>query len=116
MSPLGRPPASVRAILVGGLLVWLVLAGFPFLWMAAISLRQPVDAFAVPPKLLAPVTLAHYAQIWLADRFWLEFLNSAIVTVGSLGVSPASRSPATTAGSASGSCSPTTSSRSRAGS
>lgn len=87
MSPLGRPPASVRGLLVAGLLVWLVLAGFPFLWMALISLRQPVDAFSVPPKLLAPVTFAHYAQIWLADRFWLKLLNSAIVTLGTLTVS-----------------------------
>jgi ABC-type glycerol-3-phosphate transport system permease component len=75
------------ALTLAGLAVWVVIAAFPFLWMTLISFRAPVDAFSVPPKLLAPFTFEHYWQVWVTDRFWLKFLNSVIVTVGVMAVS-----------------------------
>jgi ABC-type glycerol-3-phosphate transport system permease component len=70
-----------------GLSFWVVIAAFPFFWMMLISFRTPVDAFSVPPKLFATITFEHYIQLWGQDRFWINFLNSMIVTIGVLVVS-----------------------------
>jgi ABC-type glycerol-3-phosphate transport system permease component len=77
-----RLPPLLLMVTVAGLLLWVVIAAFPFIWMTTISFRAPVDAFSVPPKLIAPFTLEHYWKLWVGDRFWLKFLNSTIITVG----------------------------------
>ncbi len=82
-----RLPTWLMAITLGGLALWIVAAAFPFLWMTLISFRAPVDAFSVPPKLFAAFTWEHYWQLWVADRFWVKFLNSTVVTAGELVVS-----------------------------
>ena len=72
----------------GGLLaLWVFAAAFPFAWMVVISLRTPVDAFSQPPLLFAPITFAHFYQIWVVDGFWRPALNSVIVTVGTVSIS-----------------------------
>jgi ABC-type glycerol-3-phosphate transport system permease component len=75
------PPLLLAATLVG-LAVWVLVAAFPFVWMTTISFRAPVDAFSVPPKLVAPFTSEHYWKLWVGDRFWIKFLNSTIITIG----------------------------------
>ena len=81
-------PSIVRSSARSGFLaLWVLAAAFPFAWMALISLRTPVDAFAQPPKLFAPVTFAHFYQIWVVDGFWRQAINSLVVTVGTVGVS-----------------------------
>jgi ABC-type glycerol-3-phosphate transport system permease component len=69
------------------LTLWVFAAAFPFAWMALISLRTPLDAFAQPPDLLAPFTLDNFRQIWLIDGFWRQALNSALVTIGTVSIS-----------------------------
>ncbi len=71
----------------GLLLLWVLAAAFPFAWMALISVRSPVDAFAQPPMLLAPVTFDHFYQIWVVDQFWRQAVNSTIVTIGTVSIS-----------------------------
>ncbi len=81
----GNPVLSMAR---GGLLaVWVFVAAFPFVWMAMMSVRAPVDALAQPPKLFAPVTLMHFYQVWVLDGFWHQAINSAVVTVGTVTVS-----------------------------
>jgi ABC-type glycerol-3-phosphate transport system permease component len=75
------PPLLLLAT-IAGLLLWVAIAAFPFVWMTTISFRAPVDAFSVPPKLVAPFTFEHYWKLWVGDRFWIKFLNSMIITVG----------------------------------
>jgi ABC-type glycerol-3-phosphate transport system permease component len=82
-----RMPFWLMALTGIGLTVWVLAAAFPFFWMTLISFRLPVDAFSVPPKLIAPFTAEHYWQLWVGDRFWLKFLNSTIITVGVLVIS-----------------------------
>lgn len=82
-----RMPLWLMLLTGFGLTVWVLAAAFPFFWMTLISFRLPVDAFSVPPKLIAPFTTEHYWQLWVADRFWLKFLNSTIITVGVLVIS-----------------------------
>jgi ABC-type glycerol-3-phosphate transport system permease component len=80
-------PGWITGLSAAGLTIWLLIAAFPFVWMAIISFRLPVDAFSVPPKLFASFTLDHYWQLWVVDRFWVKFLNSAIITTGVVTVS-----------------------------
>ncbi len=64
MRPLS--PALWIAISVA-LALWVFVALFPFLWMSLMSLRVPVDAFSIPPKLFAPVTFDNFYQLWVVE-------------------------------------------------
>lgn len=63
----------------------LVLAGFlalfPVLWIAGISLKTQVDAFAMPPKLIFTPIWDHYAKVWADASFVRGFTNSVMVSV-----------------------------------
>jgi ABC-type glycerol-3-phosphate transport system permease component len=82
-----RLPFWLAAIPTIGLALWVIIAAFPFLWMTLISFRAPVDAFSVPPKLIAGFTTEHYWKLWVGDRFWIKFLNSTVITLGVLVIS-----------------------------
>lgn len=69
------------------LFIWVIIAAFPLAWMAIISFRTPLDAFSVPPTLFAPFTLSNWKTVWLVDGFSWNFLNSVIVTLGTVVVS-----------------------------
>jgi ABC-type glycerol-3-phosphate transport system permease component len=76
-----------RAVLRLGLGLWVVLCLFPFVWMLLLSLRRAVDAFASPPRLLAPMTLANFEAVWFQDGFWRYAINTGIVTAVTVAVS-----------------------------
>ncbi len=82
-----RLPFWLTAVTAIGLALWVIIAAFPFLWMTLISFRAPVDAFSVPPKLVASFTSEHYWKLWIGDRFWIKFLNSTVITLGVLVIS-----------------------------
>ena len=82
-----RPARAWSLLLHGALLAWLLLACLPIVWTAVISLRQYVDAFSVPVKWLAPVTFENYSRLWIDKAFYRNFLNTAIVTFGTVSVS-----------------------------
>ena len=82
-----RPARAWSLLLHLALLAWLVLACLPIVWTAVISLRQYVDAFSVPVKWLAPVTFENYSRLWIDKAFYRNFLNTAVVTVGTVSVS-----------------------------
>jgi ABC-type glycerol-3-phosphate transport system permease component len=71
----------------GGLTLWLVIASLPIVWTAIISFRQYVDAFSSPVKWLAPFTLENYSALWIDRAFYRNFLNTALVTVGTVTIS-----------------------------
>lgn len=75
-------------VLISALLaVWVFVAIFPFLWMTLMSLRAPVDAFAVPPKLVAPVTFDNFYKLWVGEGFWRYGVNTLIVVIATVLVS-----------------------------
>ena len=82
-----RRSRSLSLLLHSALLAWLLLACLPIVWTAVISLRQYVDAFSVPVKWLAPVTFENYSRLWIDKAFYRNFLNTAIVTFGTVSVS-----------------------------
>lgn len=77
--------AAIGAFLF--LLLFAVYSAFPFVWTALTSIKQPVDAFALPPVWVFDPTLAHYAELWLERGFSWYFLNTAIVTAGTVVIS-----------------------------
>jgi ABC-type glycerol-3-phosphate transport system permease component len=78
---------SFQFVIYGGLAVWLLLAILPIVWTAIISLRQYVDAFSIPVKWLTPVTFDNYATLWIDKAFYKNFINTAIVTLGTVSIS-----------------------------
>lgn len=80
-SPLGQ------TLLYTGLTVWLVLAALPVLWTVVISLRTYVDAFSAPLKWVAPITFENYRSLWVEREFHRNFLNTVVVTLGTVGIS-----------------------------
>jgi ABC-type glycerol-3-phosphate transport system permease component len=94
MSATDRLPLWLKSLNVTGMAVWLFIAMFPFLWMFLISFRLPVDAFSVPPKLIAPFTLRNFYGVWVQDGFWRYAVNTTIVTVATVVVSLAVACPA----------------------
>lgn len=75
------------AVIAAALALWVFVALFPFLWMTLMSVRVPVDAFSVPPKLFAPVTFDNFYQLWVVEKFWRYAINTTIVTVFTVTIS-----------------------------
>ena len=71
----------------GGLTLWLIVASLPIVWTAIISFRQYVDAFSSPVRWVAPFTLENYAALWIDRAFYRNFLNTALVTAGTVTIS-----------------------------
>ncbi len=78
---------ALQWAIYGGLTLWLVVASLPIVWTAIISFRQYVDAFSSPVKWVAPFTLENYRALWIDRAFYRNFLNTALVTVGTVTIS-----------------------------
>ena len=74
-------------VIYGGLTLWLVIASLPIVWTAIISFRQYIDAFSSPVKWVAPFTIENYTALWIDKAFYRNFLNTALVTIGTVTIS-----------------------------
>ena len=74
-------------VIYGGLMLWLVIASLPIVWTAIISFRQYIDAFSSPVKWVAPFTVENYTALWIDKAFYRNFLNTALVTIGTVTIS-----------------------------
>jgi multiple sugar transport system permease protein len=107
-------PAWATALLWGFVLLWLVVAAFPFLWTLWGSFKIEPDFFSrtdwtdalTGPRTEqmtgAPFTTQAYYGAWVQEEFWRSALNTLIVVVsvvvisltfGTLGGYALSRSP-----------------------
>lgn len=78
-----RPPSVTIALYIVGIATGVVILA-PLFWLLLLSLKTPLDAFAVPPLLVFEPTGQNYQQI-LADPVFLRAIgNSLIVSVGSV--------------------------------
>jgi multiple sugar transport system permease protein len=73
----------VLVMLVAFTLVNLV----PILWGLMISLKQPADAFSIPPKLVFVPTLEFHYQVWFERGFPGYLLNSLIIATATVLIS-----------------------------
>jgi len=69
------------------LLAWMLVNVMPFLWTITTSFKQVKDAFAIPPVLIFKPTLAAWQALWTEAPFGKFFVNSVIVTTGTVAVS-----------------------------
>jgi multiple sugar transport system permease protein len=73
--------------------LFVLLAGFtainltPVLWGMMTSVKQPVDAFSVPPRFIFSPTLEFHYQVWVEKEFWRFLINSAVISLGTVVVS-----------------------------
>jgi multiple sugar transport system permease protein len=76
-----RQPLSLRLTSGGILVVWSMLAAFPIFWIAVMSIKTPVDAFAASPwdVILGPATLARGQGLT-----WLDIAVTLFVSVAAI--------------------------------
>jgi ABC-type glycerol-3-phosphate transport system permease component len=84
---MNKRPLPLSVLMYAGLALWLVLAALPIVWTAIISFRQYVDAFSAPIKWIAPFTVENYTRLWIDKQFYLNFFNTALVTVFTVTIS-----------------------------
>lgn len=51
------------------LVVYLAFALIPILWMVGMSLKNPLDVMAIPPKIIFQPTLENYARLFLGTQY-----------------------------------------------
>lgn len=73
----------VYAVLLG----WMLVNIMPFLWTVTTSFKEVKDAFAIPPVLIFKPTLTAWKALWTEAPFGKYFLNSFIVTTGTVAIS-----------------------------
>jgi len=75
------------------LALFALLCGFtavnltPVIWAFLTSIKQPVDAFSIPPKLIFSPTFEFHVRVWVEKEFWRFLINSVIISVAVVGIS-----------------------------
>jgi multiple sugar transport system permease protein len=82
-----RRSGGVTAALYAFGVLWGVVIVAPFLWLASLSIKSSLDAFAIPPKLFFHPTFQAYAEIFGDTKFLGAIKNSVIVSVGAVALS-----------------------------
>ena len=94
-----RRPFALQALLVGFLILWIVVAAFPFLWTLWGSFKVEGDFFSKADwtnALTGPMTLTEtgeaftgqgYHGAWVLNEFWRAVLNTFIVVVSVVTIS-----------------------------
>jgi multiple sugar transport system permease protein len=60
---------------------------FPVIHVLLISLKSPVDAFAVPTKWVFVPTFEHHRHLWVERGFGRFLVNSLVIAVGTVSIS-----------------------------
>jgi multiple sugar transport system permease protein len=94
-----RRPFALQAFLVGFLILWIVVAAFPFLWTLWGSFKVEGDFFSKADwtsALTGPMTTVEtggsmtgqgYHGAWVLNEFWRAVLNTFIVVVSVVTIS-----------------------------
>lgn len=70
--------------MIASLSVWSVFALAPLVWIVMMSFKKAEDIVAYPPTFVFTPTLTNYVEVLSSAKFMAPFVNSLIVTVGSL--------------------------------
>ena len=62
-------------------LVVIIIFIFPIIWLLLMSIKNPVDAFSIPPKLIFKPTFQYYYILWFEKGFSKYFINSMIISL-----------------------------------
>ena len=61
------------------LLLLLIFALFPLLWIFLTSIKNQKDLFAIPPLFIFKPTLEHWKQVLIESEFLRYYKNSLII-------------------------------------
>lgn len=73
-----------HALVIAGLVLWSLFTLAPIVWILLMSFKTPDQVVAYPPLFSFAPTLENYAAVLSGPEFLTPFLNSIIVTAGSL--------------------------------
>lgn len=82
-----RPSRATQTLLFLALCAFTVVNLTPIIWAFMTSIKQPVDAFAVPPKLIFTPTFEFHYQVWVEKEFWRFLINSAVIAIATVCIS-----------------------------
>ncbi len=82
-----RRPHTSQTLLFLTLCLFTAVMLTPVIWAFLTSIKQPIDAFAIPPRLVFPPTLEFHHQVWFEKGFAGFFVNSLIISVSTVLIS-----------------------------
>lgn len=59
----------------------------PIIYVVLTSLKEPVDAFSIPPKWLSIPTLKYHKYIWTEEPFFRYLINSLVIAGSTMAIS-----------------------------
>ena len=110
---LEKRPTSLKVLIYAFIVIWLIVAAFPFIWTVWGSFKVELDFFSISDWTNAltgertkaeygrPFTATGYEGAWIENHFWRNSLNTFIIcffvvctslTIGTLGGYALSRS------------------------
>jgi len=82
-----KRPRTSQTLLFAALCLFTAMTLTPVLWALLTSIKQPIDAFAIPPKLIFAPTLEFHQQVWLEKGFARFLVNSLVIAVATVAIS-----------------------------
>jgi multiple sugar transport system permease protein len=79
-----RQRDKTQALLFLSLCAFTAVNLMPVIWGVLTSIKQPVDAFSVPPKLIFVPTFEFHWQVWVEKAFWHYLINSVVISVSTV--------------------------------
>lgn len=73
-----------HALAILALTAWSLFALAPIVWIFLMSLKTPAQVVSNPPLFFFTPTLENYVEVLSGEKFLAPFVNSIIVTAGSL--------------------------------
>lgn len=69
-----------QPLLLASLALYAGVTLIPVIWAGLTSLKQPIDAFTIPPTVVFTPTLEFHRQVWTERGFWRFLINSLVIT------------------------------------
>lgn len=79
----GPKAVALNLVAYSAVSLYLLFVLFPILWIAMLSIKNEVQAFANPPLFIFQPTLENYYKLFVEESFGDYLLNSIIVAVSS---------------------------------
>jgi multiple sugar transport system permease protein len=76
-----------QTLLFIALAIFTFLNLVPLIWAALTSIKNPSDAFTVPPTIFFHPTFEYHRQVWFDRGFVHYLINSLIVSAGTVLIS-----------------------------
>src|SRR4051794_22297105 len=76
-----RQRDKTQALLFLSLCAFTAVNLTPVIWGVLTSIKHPVDAFSIPPKLIFSPTFEFHWQVWVEKAFWHFLVNSAVISI-----------------------------------